>query len=65
MNRVANEKTLTKIIIDEQKALQNKPDRRVRPKKPIAETPCVSVKDTPDYEPSVRLMGSRTQYLLV
>jgi hypothetical protein len=51
MERTANEKTLTKTIIDEQKALRKKPEKRGRPKRNMDEAPRASVKNTPVYDP--------------
>ena len=55
MERATNEKTLTKTIINEQKALRKKPERRGRPKRNMDATPRVSVKDTPAYDPDAQI----------
>jgi len=55
MERIANEKTLTKIIINEQKVLREKTERRGRPKRNKDEAPRVSVKDTPAYDPDAQI----------
>ena len=53
--RLSNENTLAKIIIAEQKALRKKTKRPGRPKRIIDETPRVSIKDTPTYDPDAQI----------
>lgn len=55
VERVSTENTLTKTIINEQKALRKKPERRGRPKRIPNEPPRVSVKDTPAYDPDAQI----------
>ena len=55
ITRISNEKTLAKIIINEQKALRKKTKRRGRPKRIIEEVPRASIKDTPIYNPDAHI----------
>jgi hypothetical protein len=57
VERLSNEKTPAKNIIEEEKAALKKPERRGRPKKTVIETPHVSVKDMPAYNPDAQING--------
>lgn len=54
IERLSNEKTLAKIIINEQKALRKKTKRPGRPKRITDEAPRVSIKDTPTHDPDAQ-----------
>ena len=53
--RLSNENTLAKIIITEQMALRKKTKRPGRPKRITEETPRISIKDTPTYDPDAQI----------
>ena len=55
--RISSESTLPKIIINEQKALRKKTDRRGRPKQAKNEVARISVKDTPAHDPDAQING--------
>ena len=55
MIRRSNESTLTKIIIEEQKALRKKIERRGRPRRSIDKAPRTSIKDMPVDDPDSRI----------
>ena len=55
IERISCEKTPVSVIINEQKELRKKPEKRGRPKRKFLETPRTSVKDTPLYNPDAQV----------
>jgi len=55
MFRRKTEKTMTKKLISEQKALRIKPERRGRPKRGADEIPRISIKDAPAPDPDAQI----------
>jgi hypothetical protein len=55
IERISREKTPVSIIINEQKALRKKPERRGRPKRNLTEPQRTTVKDMPLYDPDAQV----------
>lgn len=55
MERLSCEKTPATVIVNEQKTLRKKTERRGRPKRIVSETPRASIKDTPSYDPDAQI----------
>ena len=53
--RRKTERTMTKKLISDQKALRTKPEKRGRPKRAISEVQSVSIKDVPVHDPDARI----------
>jgi hypothetical protein len=53
--RRKTEKTMTKKLISEQKALRKMPEKRGRPRRAASEVHCISIKDVPAHDPDARI----------